>query len=226
MVISVTNLKGGVGKSTISRNLATFFAAKEIKVCIIDTDIQQRTTCDWVERRAESASTAPYIAVFPMVSVQTLPRDIQNHIDNGYQIIIVDGVPQLDVVATKTILVSDLLLIPLTPSIDDVKSFERFLSRYEDVKAHRDSIPAYLVLNKFSGRNNEDLEMQEALSLFSEYGIGQLKSTIASRVAHARSSKYGLTAYEWNDDPKGQQEIITFGEEVEQIMYDILEQSK
>jgi chromosome partitioning protein len=219
MVISVTNLKGGVGKSTISRNLAAFFAAKGVKVCIVDTDIEQRTTCDWVERRAD---TAKYIPVFPMTSLLTLPKDVENHENDGYQLVIVDGVPQLDKVATRTILISDILLIPVTPSIDDIKSFERFLTRYEEVKAHRDVIPAFIVLNKFSGRNNEDLEMQEAIGMFAEYGIVQLKSTVATRVAHARSSKYGLTAYEWTEDDKARQEMTALGEEIEAIMASLL----
>jgi chromosome partitioning protein len=219
MVISVTNLKGGVGKSTISRNLAAYFASKGVKVCLVDTDIEQRTTCDWAERRAD---TAQYIPVFPMTSLQTLPKDVENHENDGYQLVIVDGVPQLDKVATRTILISDLLLIPITPSIDDIKSFERFLSRFEEVKAHRDSIPAYIVLNKFSGRNNEDIEMQEAINLFADYGIKQLKSTVATRVAHARSSKYGLTAFEWTEDDKAKQEINALGEELEAIVASLL----
>lgn len=226
MVISVTNLKGGVGKSTISRNLAAYFASKEIKVCIIDTDVQQRTTCDWLERRSEISPDAPYISVFPMVSVQTLPKEVKTHLSNGYQIVIIDGVPQLDVVATKTILISDLLVIPVTPSIDDLKSFQRFLERYEDVKVHRDNIPAYLVLNKFLGRNNEDKEIHEALSMFSEFGIEQMKSSIATRVSHARSSKSGLTAFEWPDDTKGKEEITRFCEEIEGIIEKLLIESE
>lgn len=214
MIISVTNLKGGVGKSTISRNIAAYFADRGAKACIIDTDLEQRTTCDWLERRDE---TARHIPVFPMTTVQALPKDVETHEKDGYNMIVIDGVPQLDKVATRTILISDVLLIPLTPSIDDLKSFERFLTRYEEVKSHRDTIPAYLVLNKFSGRNNEDIEVREALSMFDEYGITPLKSTLGDRVAHRRASKYGLTAYEWEDE-RAKQEVIDLCEELEEVM--------
>lgn len=214
MIISVTNLKGGVGKSTISRNLATFFADKGAKVCIIDTDLEQRTTCDWLERRGDDA---PHIPVFPMTTVQTLPKDVQTHEKDGYNVIIIDGVPQLDQVATRTILISDLLLIPITPSIDDLKSFERFLNRYEEVKIHRDDIPAYVLLNKYGGRSNEDKEVKEALELFESSGIKPLKTTLGDRVAHRRASKYGLTAYEW-EDQKAREEIIELCEELSELM--------
>lgn len=215
MVISVTNLKGGVGKSTISRNLAVYFAEQGAKTCLIDTDLEQRTTCDWLERR--DTDTARRIPVFPMTTVQALPKDVETHEQDGYQMIIIDGVPQLDKVATRTILLSDLLLIPITPSIDDLKSFERFLTRFDEVKGHRENIPAYLVLNKFSGRNNEDLEVREALNLFADYGIRPLRSTLGDRVAHRRASKYGLTAFEW-DDEKAKQEVAELCEELSEIM--------
>lgn len=213
MIIAVTNLKGGVGKSTIARNLAAYFIKQGVKTCIIDTDLEQRTTCDWQERRDSEMR----IPVFPMTTVQALPKDVETHQRDGYQIIIIDGVPQMDQVATRTMLIADILLIPITPSIDDLKSFERFLTRLEEVKIHRENIPTFLVLNKFSGRVNEDKEVRSALKLFSESGIKPLKSTLGDRVAHRRASKYGLTAYEWEDE-RAKTEVADLCKELETII--------
>lgn len=211
MIIAVTNLKGGVGKSTIARNVAAYFIKQGIKTCIIDTDLEQRTTCDWQERRDEDAVRIP---VFPMTTVQALPKDVETHEADGYKMIIIDGVPQMDQIATRTMLISDILLIPITPSIDDLKSFERFLTRFEEVKIHREDIPTFLVLNKFSGRSNEDKEVRSAMKLFGEYGITPLKSTLGDRVAHRRASKYGLTAFEWQDE-RAKGEIADLCKEIE-----------
>lgn len=211
MIIAVTNLKGGVGKSTLSRNLAVYFAKQGEKTCIIDTDIEQRTTCDWRTRR-EGESTLQ-IDVFPMSSVDGLVNDIKTHRNNGYRVIILDGVPQLEKVTTKMILLSDFLIIPLTPSIDDLKSFERFVARYEDAKSVKPNIPAFLVLNRYS-KNAESLEMKEALSAFEQKGITALNTVINERVVHKRSSKYGLTALEW-DDAKAKDEIVSLCKEIE-----------
>ncbi|MFM9947703.1 MAG: AAA family ATPase [Saprospiraceae bacterium] len=211
MIIAVTNLKGGVGKSTLSRNLAVYFAKQGEKTCIIDTDIEQRTTCDWRTRR-EGESTLQ-VDVFPMSSVDGLVNDIKTHRNNGYRVIILDGVPQLEKVTTKMILLSDFLIIPLTPSIDDLKSFERFVARYEDAKSVKPNIPAFLVLNRYS-KNAESLEMKEALSVFEQKGITALSTVINERVVHKRSSKYGLTALEW-DDAKAKDEIVSLCKEIE-----------
>lgn len=213
MIIAVTNLKGGVGKSTIARNLAAYFIKQGVKTCIIDTDLEQRTTCDWQERR-ESEMRVP---VFPMTTVQALPKDVETHQQDGYQVIIIDGVPQMDQVATRTMLISDILLIPITPSIDDLKSFERFLTRFEEIKIHREDVPAFLVLNKFGGRSNEDKEVRSALKLFAENGIKPLKATLGDRVAHRRASKYGLTAYEWEDE-RAKSEVADLCKELENII--------
>lgn len=211
MIIAVTNLKGGVGKSTLSRNLAVYFANQGEKTCIIDTDIEQRTTCDWRTRR-EGESTLQ-VDVFPMSSVDGLVNDIKTHRNNGYRVIILDGVPQLEKVTTKMILLSDFLIIPLTPSIDDLKSFERFVARYEDAKSVKPDIPAFLVLNRYS-KNAESVEMKEALSVFEQKGITALNTVINERVVHKRSSKYGLTALEW-DDAKAKDEIVKLCKEIE-----------
>ena len=219
MIIAVTNLKGGVGKSTLARNIAVYFARQGEKACIIDTDIEQRTTCDWRNRRDGEAD--PQVDVFPMSSVDGLVNDVKTHQGNGYRVIILDGVPQLEKVTTKMILLSNFLIIPITPSIDDLKSFERFLKRYEDAKMVKPEIPAFLALNRFS-HNAESCEMKEALSLFERYGVTPLNSVVNERVAHKRSSKYGLTALEW-EDPKAKAEIEELCQEIETRLIEKME---
>ncbi len=38
MILSSISYKGGVGKSTISQNLAVLFAKQKYRVCIVDAD--------------------------------------------------------------------------------------------------------------------------------------------------------------------------------------------
>lgn len=223
MIVAVTNLKGGVGKSTLSRNLAVYFATQGEKVCIVDTDIEQRTTCDWHTRRMAEDESNVSVDVFPMSSVKGLVNDIKTHQANGYRVIIIDGVPQLEQVTTTMILLANFLVIPLTPSIDDLRSFQRFLRRYEEAKISKPNIPAFIGLNRYRP-TMEGEEMKDALGMFKKHGITALETTIRERVAHSRSSKYGLTVLEW-DDPKAKTEVETFCAEVEEKLFKQLEEA-
>ena len=51
MIISVTNLKGGSGKSTIAINLAVSFAVRGYNTCIVITDNEQRSAMKWQQDR-------------------------------------------------------------------------------------------------------------------------------------------------------------------------------
>ena len=61
MIISVMNLKGGVGKTTLTTNLATCFAHAGYKVCIGDVDNSQLSSKKWKTQRGD---IAPEVQVF------------------------------------------------------------------------------------------------------------------------------------------------------------------
>ena len=54
MIIAVTNLKGGVGKTTVSINLAVAFALRGKSVCLVDLDEGQRSASMWAGNRSEA----------------------------------------------------------------------------------------------------------------------------------------------------------------------------
>jgi chromosome partitioning protein len=109
MKIAVTNLKGGVGKTTIAVNLAASFTARGKKVCIIDTDQKQHSALEWAGIRSEDR---PLIQVMAMGQNQ-INNKILADLEEKFDIILLDGTPQLSELATRTILVSDILIIPI-----------------------------------------------------------------------------------------------------------------
>ncbi len=48
--ILVVNAKGGCGKTTISTNLASYFATNELNTVLVDFDPQQ-STLEWLKER-------------------------------------------------------------------------------------------------------------------------------------------------------------------------------
>lgn len=209
MVLSVVNLKGGVGKSTVSQNLAVSFTLAEVKTCIVDTDFEQQTSMKWVEQRGDRQ---PRIPVFT-ISEKALSSNLAE-LRETYQLIIIDGTPALSTLASRILLESDLVLVPITPTGFDLWSFEKFLERYQDINSRRETpLPACLVMNRVR-KTSFHKGAEEAMR---EFDIPLLESRIADRMAYQEAGLQGLGVMEYKDK-KAIEEIESLTNEVFEIM--------
>ena len=112
-VITLATSKGGVGKSTLARNLAAHWLNIGMKVMLIDADPQGS-----IINRHNPDGLLKDITVIaePEESVFNL---VQEH-RNQYNYIIIDTGGFGNRTAVRALLASDLALIPLKPSADDV----------------------------------------------------------------------------------------------------------
>ena len=102
MIISVTSLKGGVGKSTITQNLAVCFAQSGYKVCIADADTNQ-SALRWSSLRDAELPAVPAFGT----PEKTLSSNIKQ-LNSDYEIVLIDGTPSLDRVTSRIILLADI----------------------------------------------------------------------------------------------------------------------
>ena len=205
MVIGITNLKGGVGKTTLTLNLAVTFAHQGKKVCIVDADKNQNSM-EWSGARKPS---------LPQVIVMgcTEPRALNKLVDSQrdiYDLVLIDGTPDLGEMTTRIMLASDILLVPLLPSGHDFRSMVLLLQRFEQAKGFKPELPAYFIMNKFDDRVNFHADM---VDLLGQYDIPILDARIKNRVAYAQTGVSGMGVIEWTDQ-KASEEIETLGKEV------------
>ena len=208
MRIAVTNLKGGVGKTTIAQNLAVCFAHMGYKVCIVDTDTNQNSLA-WSGVRDENL---PEILVVGAIDSKALNKTVDK-LHNDHEIIIIDGTPSLSEMTTRIILASDILLIPILPSGHDFRAMNQFFERYEQAKAFRENIPAYFILNQFSENLNVHQDMK---NLLKDFGMDILKTSLNKRVAYVKTGIEGKGVYESNDE-KAKEEMVRLTQEVVEI---------
>lgn len=116
-VISVLNHKGGVGKSTISTNIAGYYANKGGKVLLGDFDIQQSSQT-WLTLRPEEAAK---IGSWEIVNgkLQIPPKETTH--------IIVDSPAGITAKSLEKIVsISNKIIVPLKPSLFDMSSTQSF----------------------------------------------------------------------------------------------------
>src|SRR5262249_6183461 len=117
MNIVFANTKGGVGKSTLAVHLAVWLHDQGKKVALLDTD-KQRSSSHWIAE-AEPKMTIR-VAGTPDIclsEVQELARD--------HEFVVGDGPGGLDDVSRTLLILADLALLPITPSILDLRSVQQ-----------------------------------------------------------------------------------------------------
>jgi chromosome partitioning protein len=209
MIISVTGLKGGTGKSTIAQNLAVCFAHMGYKITIIDTDTN-RSSERWSGLRSEEL---PSITVVSLSDSNALRKNIMQLHKNA-DIIVIDGTPSLSEIASTIVLVSDLVLIPVKCGALDIWATEKFLEKYADAKLMKENINAYFVVNQYVPRNKLS---EEVIDVLKGFELPVLESTLHNRVAYAECVAEGFGVYEYRD-VKAKEEIVKLTNEVLELL--------
>ncbi len=201
MILSITNLKGGCGKTTLATNIAVGMAHAGKTVCLIDTDLGQASSLEWAGIRGEQK---PHIQVMGKKLAQ-ITTDA-NELAKSFDIVLIDGAPQLEELADRTILASDVIIIPTKPSLQDLRSTEEFLKRFRKVKALKQAsgmdVTAFVVINEANTNTNIYKDIKETIEQLDE----ELIHIINDRTAYRDAFAYGLGVVEY-DDRKAKKEM-------------------
>ena len=150
------------------------------------------------------------------ISEKQLNKEVEA-LRKDYDMVFIDGTPQLAELASRTILASDILIVPLSPSIYDFRAFENFLNKYSEVRVVKESIgkiEAYVVVNRVNESANVSKEIDEALR---EHELVVLNTKLGNRVAYVDSATNGLGVVEYKD-PKAKAEMNRLTDEIEKYI--------
>ena len=208
MIISIVNLKGGSGKTTVATNL-TVALARKYKTLLIDTD-PQRSASQWFDVREKDTDN------FSVISIQE-DKSLKKQIpvfQSQYEHIIIDGAPQSDRISAICIYAADLVIIPVMPSPYDLWATASILERVSATKEIQPDKKAFFLLNRINDKATLSKDTAEALS---SLGYPVFNTRLHNRIAYADSASCGLSVLEASN-PKAKAEMESFYTEIKPLL--------
>ena len=186
MILGVLSQKGGVGKTTLSLNIAAHHATQGRRVLVVDAD-PQGSALTWSTMRERPP-------LFPVVGMAkpSLHRDLPA-IAADYDLTVIDGAPRVNDLGRAAILASDLVLIPVQPSPFDVWAADDTVRLVREAQQYKDGLGAAFAINR---KIVNTAIGRDVATAFADAPFPVLPAAVSQRVVFAESAGRGLAVCE------------------------------
>jgi chromosome partitioning protein len=249
-IISVTNQKGGVGKTTTTINLASALAEQGFRVLIVDLDPQgnastglgvepedrEFTTYELLveditlERiilstSQENISIIPATVDLSSADIELISNEKRSFLlydalrqpamdDFGFEFILIDCPPSLNLLTVNAMVASHSVLIPLQSEFFALEGLSQLMMTIREVRetANPDLRIEGVVLTMYDSRNN----LSQQVELDARDNLGDLVFTtiIPRNVRVSEAPSYALSVLQYDPTSKGAQAYRSLAVEV------------
>lgn len=206
MIIGFLNQKGGVGKTTTAINVAASLIRRNKKLLYIDAD-PQGSAIQW---HAVEGNNAFEILHYPE---PILTVDIEE-LSKNYDHIIIDAPPAIGDISESILAVSNLAIIPLSPSSLDIWSCQNTLEMIEEMKPERPGMEVRLLINRKIQGTKVGRDARESVEKFD---AEILDTELCQRVAYIDAMAAGVSVMQYAPNSKAALEIEQLCDEIEQL---------
>jgi len=195
--VAITINKGGVGKTTLTKSLATTATAVGLNVLILDMDTQENAA-SWGQRRNINHDKSLPLTRF--TTERNLTQELQRAEKAGCDLVLIDTPPGRNSEAPAAVECSDLVLIPFWNDQDAYDGVARTA-----LLVKRLGKPAFGVLN-FAAPNSRTHE-ETARIVLDTIPLPMAPIVLHRYDAHRQANPEGLTAQELEPNGVAAQEI-------------------
>jgi chromosome partitioning protein len=207
VIVAVLNQKGGVGKTTISVNLAAALARTGDRVLLLDVD-PQGSALDWAAARQDE----------PLFAVAGLPRPSIHKelplIGADYKHVVIDGPPRVTDLARSAIMASELVVIPVQPSPYDIWASDEVVKLIAEAQHFNETMKSCFVVNRKIANTAIGRDVREALKT---YDLPVLNATLGQRIVFAEAASAGKSVFEMDEQGAAALEIDAVLQELKEL---------
>lgn len=202
LIIACLSQKGGVGKSTIARLIATAYASHDQKTAIFDFNGAQETSTFWATQRKRAGIT-------PEVHAEVTTQTNRMRGDRRFDVIVADSRPDSPKVTLSIARVSDLVVIPTSVTIDDLVPQIRFARELVEKGVPQDRIlwvinrvtDNHLLINDAYAFIGEEFAIAKTSLPYRDafirchtagYSVGEVRSAVLGNMSNLAASAEAL----------------------------------
>lgn len=194
MIILVAHVKGGVGKSTISVNVAAELQRQGKDTVLVQADPTVPTTANWARDREENGFS-PITCLKQTGNLHSTLKDL----DKRYDVVIVDAAGKDSKEMRTAMTAAHLLLAPMEPAQAELDSTEPLVETILQAKDFNPDLRVLGVFNKASthSMSNDVEEGREYMAAYPE--IPMAKVVLYQRKIYKKCLEDGRGVVELND---------------------------
>lgn len=187
--VMLAKQKGGVGASTIAREIGVLAARNGQRVVFIDLD-PQATLSKWWNRRTAGTTGTPNPALAAVKPEQLLATLSQLAASGGVDLVVIDVPPSVHSFIRRVMDAADFVLVPVRPTSDDFEALPEIVEMIEQAGRRY----AFVVTQAPTGRRIRAVE--EAIPILARQGRVAGVLRFRSAFPAAASAAQVTTEYE------------------------------
>jgi len=203
MIITIGNIKGGVGKSCIAQNLAVYISfILDKSVVLVDADPKE-TSADWINERRKNKELKN-IKRFKLTGEI---KDELLDLEEQYECVVVDCGGHQDNTFINSILASTHVIMPFRPKRRDLKSLDKVKKLISNVRALNPICNFRALITQAPTHKGGKTRVEQAKQHCLENDLDSIYNYISNREIYDDAEENGASIFEIIGHDKKAQEM-------------------